>query len=92
MVPAQRVGDAGTSSAICGIEAGGNTGCMAASCAARGGARHMEDPGSTIASSCPDGLANVGPSSPEELGRLRLPDEGGHLDSRRSARLDSRGT
>jgi Ca-activated chloride channel family protein len=73
IVPAQRVGDAhGLEAAICSIEAEGNTAIYGG--VSRGAAevrRHIEDGryvNRVILLS--DGLANVGPSSPEELGRL----------------------
>lgn len=73
LVPAQRVGDGRRlEQAICGIEVGGNTALYGG--VTRGAAevrRHMEDRrfvNRVILLS--DGLANVGPSSPEELGRL----------------------
>ncbi|HKB57302.1 MAG TPA: VWA domain-containing protein [Lacunisphaera sp.] len=73
IVPAQRVGDAhGLEAAICGIEAEGNTAIYGG--VSRGATevrRHIEDGryvNRVILLS--DGLANVGPSSPEELGRL----------------------
>ena len=73
IVPAQRVGDArGLEAAICSIEAEGNTAIYGG--VTRGAAevrRHIEDGryvNRVILLS--DGLANVGPSSPEELGRL----------------------
>ena len=73
IVPAQRVGDArGLEAAICSIEAEGNTAIYSG--VTRGAAevrRHIEDGryvNRVILLS--DGLANVGPSSPEELGRL----------------------
>ncbi len=73
LVPAQRVGDGRRlERAIHGLEVGGNTALHGG--VARGAVevrRHMEDRRYTnrvILLS--DGLANVGPSSPEELGRL----------------------
>lgn len=73
LVPAQRVGNGRRlEQAICGIEVGGNTALYGG--VTRGAAevrRHMEDRrfvNRVILLS--DGLANVGPSSPEELGRL----------------------
>ncbi len=73
LVPAQRVGDGRRlEQAICGIEVAGNTNLYGG--VTRGAAevrRHMEDRrfvNRVILLS--DGLANVGPSSPEELGRL----------------------
>ena len=73
LVPAQRVGDGRRlEQAIRGIEVGGNTALHGG--VTRGAAevrRHMEDRrfiNRVILLS--DGLANVGPSSPEELGRL----------------------
>lgn len=73
LIPAQRVGDGHRlRNAICEIEAGGNTALHGG--VTRGAAevrRHMEDSryvNRVILLS--DGLANVGPSSPEELGRL----------------------
>ncbi len=73
LVPAQRVGDGRQlERAISGIEVGGNTALHGG--VTRGAAevrRHMEDRrfvNRVILLS--DGLANVGPSSPEELGRL----------------------
>jgi Ca-activated chloride channel family protein len=73
LVPAQRVGDSRRlEQAICGIEVGGNTALYGG--VTRGASevrRHMEDRrfvNRVILVS--DGLANVGPSSPEELGRL----------------------
>jgi Ca-activated chloride channel homolog len=73
LVPAQRVGDGRRlEQAIRGIEVGGNTALFGG--VTRGAAevrRHMEDQrfvNRVILLS--DGLANVGPSSPEELGRL----------------------
>jgi Ca-activated chloride channel family protein len=73
LVPAQRVGDGRRlERAISGIEVGGNTALHGG--VTRGAAevrRHMEDRrfvNRVILLS--DGLANVGPSSPEELGRL----------------------
>jgi Ca-activated chloride channel homolog len=73
LVPAQRVGDGRRlEQAIRGIEVGGNTALFGG--VTRGAAevrRHMEDRrfvNRVILLS--DGLANVGPSSPEELGRL----------------------
>ena len=73
LVHAQRVGDArNLQSAICSIEAGGNTalygGVVSGAAEVR---RHIEDNryvNRVILLS--DGLANVGPGSPEELGRL----------------------
>lgn len=73
LVPAQRVGHArGLEAAICNISARGNTalygGVTAGAAEVR---RHIED--SRYVSRIillSDGLANVGPSSPEELGRL----------------------
>ena len=73
LVPAQRVGNGRRlEQAICGIEVGGNTALHGG--VSRGAAevrRHMEDRryvNRVILLS--DGLANVGPSSPEDLGRL----------------------
>src|SRR5688500_1272000 len=73
LVPAQRVGDGRRlEQAISGIEVGGNTALHGG--VTRGASevrRHMEDRrfvNRVILLS--DGLANVGPSSPEELGRL----------------------
>src|SRR5687768_6825098 len=73
LVPAQRVGDGRRlEQAIRGIEAGGNTALYGG--VTRGAAevrRHMEDRrfvNRVILLS--DGLANVGPSSPEDLGRF----------------------
>ena len=73
LVPAQRVGDGRRlEAAICRIEAGGNTALHGG--VTRGAAelrRHLEDRryiNRVILLS--DGLANVGPSSPEELARL----------------------
>jgi Ca-activated chloride channel homolog len=73
LVPAQRVGDGRRlRDAICEIEAGGNTALYGG--VTRGAAelrRHLEDERyikRIILMS--DGLANVGPSSPVELGRL----------------------
>jgi Ca-activated chloride channel family protein len=73
LLPAQRVGNGRRlEQAICGIEVGGNTALYGG--VTRGAAevrRHMEDRrfvNRVILLS--DGLANVGPSSPEELGRL----------------------
>jgi Ca-activated chloride channel family protein len=73
LVPAQRVGDGRRlEHAIRGLEAGGNTALHGG--VTRGAAevrRHMEDRrfvNRVILLS--DGLANVGPSTPEELGRL----------------------
>ncbi len=73
LVPAQRVGDGRRlEAAICGITTGGNTALHGG--VLRGAAevrRHLEDRGfvnRVILLS--DGLANVGPSSPEELARL----------------------
>ncbi len=73
LVPAQRVGDGRRlESAICEIEASGNTALYGG--VSRGAAevrRNLEDRryvNRVILLS--DGLANVGPSSPEELGRL----------------------
>jgi Ca-activated chloride channel family protein len=73
LVPAQRVGDGRRlEQAICGIEVGGNTALFGG--VTRGAAevrRHLEDRrfvNRVILLS--DGLANVGPSSPEDLGRL----------------------
>jgi Ca-activated chloride channel homolog len=73
LVPAQRVGNGRRlEQAILGIEPGGSTALYGG--VSRGAAevrRHMEDRRFTnrvILLS--DGLANVGPSSPEELGRL----------------------
>jgi Ca-activated chloride channel family protein len=73
LVPAQRVGDGRRlEQAICGIEVGGNTALYGG--VTRGAAevrRHLEDRrfvNRVILLS--DGLANVGPSSPEDLGRL----------------------
>jgi Ca-activated chloride channel homolog len=73
LVPAQRVGDGRRlEQAICGIEVAGNTALYGG--VTRGASevrRHMEDRrfvNRVILLS--DGLANVGPSSPEELGRL----------------------
>lgn len=73
IVPAQRVGRArGLEAAICGIEARGNTALHGGvSCGAAELRKHIEDNrcvNRVILLS--DGLANVGPSSPEELGRL----------------------
>ena len=73
LVPAQRVGDGRRlEHAIRGIEVGGNTALFGGvTCGAAEVRRHMEDRGyvnRVILLS--DGLANVGPSSPEELGRL----------------------
>jgi len=75
LIPAQRVGRArGLEAAIYGIEARGNTalhGGVAAGAAEL--RKHIEDGrfvNRVILLS--DGLANVGPSSPEELGRLGL--------------------
>ena len=73
LVPAQRVGDArGLEAAICSIEARGNTalygGVTTGAAEVR---RQIEDNhyvNRVILLS--DGLANVGPGSPEELGRL----------------------
>ncbi|MSU51102.1 MAG: VWA domain-containing protein [Opitutus sp.] len=73
LVPAQRVGDGRRlERAICGIEVGGNTALHGG--VTRGAAevrRNMEDRrfiNRVILLS--DGLANVGPSSPDELARL----------------------
>jgi Ca-activated chloride channel family protein len=73
LVPAQRVGDGRRlEAAICGIEVGGNTALYGG--VTRGAAevrRHLEDRryvNRVILLS--DGLANVGPSSPDELARL----------------------
>lgn len=73
LVPAQRVGRArGLEEAICSLEAGGNTALHGG--VVRGAAevrRHVENERyvhRVILLS--DGQANVGPSSPEELGRL----------------------
>jgi Ca-activated chloride channel family protein len=73
LVPAQRVGNGRRlEEAICGIEASGNTALHGG--VTRGAAevrKNMEDRryiNRVILLS--DGLANVGPSSPEELGRL----------------------
>jgi Ca-activated chloride channel family protein len=73
LVPARRVGDGrALEAAICRIEAGGNTALYGG--VTRGAAeirRHLEDGrhvNRIILLS--DGLANVGPSSPEDLGRL----------------------
>ena len=73
LVPAQRVGDGRRlERAICGIEVGGNTALHGG--VTRGAAevrRNLEDRrfiNRVILLS--DGLANVGPSSPEELARL----------------------
>lgn len=73
LVPAQRVGDGRRlEQAICGIEVAGNTALYGG--VTRGAAevrRNLEDRrfvNRVILLS--DGLANVGPSSPEELGRL----------------------
>lgn len=73
LVPAQRVGDGSRlERAICGIEAGGNTALYGG--VTRGAAevrKNLEDRrfiNRVILLS--DGLANVGPSSPEDLGRL----------------------
>lgn len=73
LVPAQRVGDGRRlEHAIRGLEAGGNTALHGG--VTRGAAevrRHMEDRrfvNRVIMLS--DGLANVGPSTPEDLGRL----------------------
>lgn len=73
LVPAQRVGDGRRlEQAICGIEVAGNTALYGG--VTRGASevrRHMEDRrfvNRVILLS--DGLANVGPRSPEELGRL----------------------
>jgi Ca-activated chloride channel homolog len=73
LVPAQRVGDGRRlEQAICGIEVAGNTALYGG--VTRGASevrRNMEDRrfvNRVILLS--DGLANVGPSSPEELGRL----------------------
>jgi Ca-activated chloride channel family protein len=73
LIPAQRVGDGRRlEQAICGIEVGGNTALYGG--VTRGAAevrRHMEDRrfvNRVILLS--DGLANVGPNSPEDLGRL----------------------
>ena len=73
LVPARRVGNArGLEAAICGIEAEGNTALYGGvTCGAAEVRRHIEDNryvNRVILLS--DGLANVGPSSPEELGRL----------------------
>lgn len=73
LVPAQRVGDGRRlEAAICGLEVGGNTALHGG--VTRGAAevrRHLEDRryvNRVILLS--DGLANVGPSSPEDLARL----------------------
>jgi Ca-activated chloride channel family protein len=73
LVPAQRVGDGRRlERAICGIEASGNTALYGG--VTRGAAevrRHLEDArfvNRIILLS--DGLANVGPSTPEDLARL----------------------
>jgi Ca-activated chloride channel family protein len=73
LVPAQRVGRArGLEAAICRIEAGGNTALYGGvSSGAAEVRKHIEDGryvNRVILLS--DGLANVGPSSPEDLGRL----------------------
>src|SRR6185295_11718885 len=73
VVPAQRVGRArGLEAAICGIEPGGNTALYGGvACGAAEVRKHLEDEryvNRVILLS--DGLANVGPSTPEELGRL----------------------
>ena len=73
LVPARRVGDGRRlEQAICGIEVGGNTALYGGvTLGASEVRRHMEDRrfvNRVILLS--DGLANVGPSSPEELGRL----------------------
>ena len=73
LVPAQRVGRArGLEAAIGGIEARGNTALHGGvACGATELRKHIEDNrcvNRVILLS--DGLANVGPSSPEELGRL----------------------
>jgi Ca-activated chloride channel family protein len=73
LVPAQKVGRArGLEEAICSLEAGGNTALHGG--VARGAdevRRHSED-GRYVSRVIllSDGQANVGPSSPEELGRL----------------------
>ena len=73
LVPAQRVGRArGLEAAIRGIEARGNTALHGGvACGAAELRKHIEDNRAVnrvILLS--DGLANVGPSSPDELGRL----------------------
>ncbi|MBL9214851.1 MAG: VWA domain-containing protein [Opitutaceae bacterium] len=75
LIPAQRVGDGRRlEAAICGLEAGGNTALYGG--VSRGAAevrRFIEEARyvhRVILLS--DGLANVGPSSPEELGRLGM--------------------
>ena len=73
LVPARRVGDGRElEAAICRIEAGGNTALYGGVTRGAGEVRrHIEDGryvNRVILLS--DGLANVGPSSPEELGRL----------------------
>ncbi|MBI4621795.1 MAG: VWA domain-containing protein [Verrucomicrobia bacterium] len=73
LIPAQRVGDGRRlGRAIRGIEAGGNTALYGG--VTRGAAevrRHLEGGhGVNRVILLSDGLANVGPSSPEELGRL----------------------
>lgn len=73
LIPAQRVGDGRRlEAAICNLEAGGNTALFGG--VTRGASevrRHLED-GRYVNRIVllSDGLANVGPSSPEELGRL----------------------
>ncbi len=73
VVPAQRVGRArGLEAAICRIEARGNTALHGGvACGAAELRKHIEDNrGVNRVILLSDGLANVGPSSPEELGRL----------------------
>lgn len=73
IVPAQRVGRArGLEAAICRIEARGNTALHGGvACGANELRKHIEDNrGVNRVILLSDGLANVGPSSPEELGRL----------------------
>ena len=73
LVPAQRVGRArGMEAAICRIEARGNTALHGGVAAGANELRkHIEDNrGVNRVILLSDGLANVGPSSPDELGRL----------------------
>ena len=73
LVPAQRVGRArGLEAAICRIEARGNTALHGGVAAGANELRkHIEDNrGVNRVILLSDGLANVGPSSPDELGRL----------------------
>ena len=73
LVPAQRVGRArGLEAAICGIEARGNTALHGGVAAGAAEIRKHIEEGRFVnrVILLSDGLANVGPSSPEELGRL----------------------